>query len=92
MLLASPLPLASTFVIVGGVVAGSSSTSETAVDVSLGATVAADDDDVVSAVVPPSSTKDEDAYGGTLVAFEGACVGAFLDGASESAAASALLE
>ncbi len=36
----------------------------------------------VAAVIPPSSTKDEDAYVGALVAFEGACVGAFMDGAA----------
>ncbi len=53
--------------------------------------VAADDDDAVDAVVPPSLTKEEDAYVGTLVAFEGACVGAFADGADKSAAASMLL-
>ena len=53
--------------------------------------VAADDDDAVDAVVPPSSTKDKDAYVGALVAFEGVCVGAFANGAGESAPASALL-
>jgi hypothetical protein len=52
------------------------------VDVASGATVAADDDDAVGTVIPLSSTKDED---------EGACVGAFADGAGESAAASVLL-
>ena len=36
----------------------------------------------VAAVIPPSSTKDEDAYVGASVAFEGACVGAFMDGAA----------
>ena len=63
----------------------------TAVDVSTGTTLSANDDDAVGAVVPPSSTKDEDAYIGASVAFEGVCVSAFVDGASESAAASALL-
>ncbi len=43
------------------------------VDVASGAAVA--DDDAVSTVVPPSSTKDEGAYVGVSVAFEGACVG-----------------
>jgi hypothetical protein len=57
----------------------------------MGATVAANNDDAVGAVVPPSSTKDEDAYVGASVAFEGVCVGAFTDGAGESAAASTLL-
>jgi hypothetical protein len=46
--------------------------SATAVDVATGATVAANEDDAVGAVVPPSSTKDEGAYVGALVAFEGA--------------------
>ncbi len=63
----------------------------TAVDVSTGTAVAANEDDAIGAVVPPSSTKDEDAYIGASVAFEGVCVGAFVDGAGESAAASALL-
>jgi riboflavin synthase alpha subunit len=61
------------------------------VDIAACGAVAADDDDAVDAVVPPSSTKDEDAYVGASVAFEGACVGAFADGADESAAASVLL-
>jgi hypothetical protein len=61
------------------------------VDVATGATVAADNDDADSAVVPPPSTKDKDTYNGASVAFKGACVGAFADGANESAAASALL-
>jgi hypothetical protein len=43
------------------------------VDVATGAAVA--DDDAISTVVPPSSTKDEGAYVGLSVAFEGACVG-----------------
>ena len=59
--------------------------------VAAGGAVAADDNDAVGTVVPPSSTKDEDAYVGASVAFKGACVGAFTDGASESAAASVLL-
>ena len=63
----------------------------TAVDVSTGTTVAANDDDAVSAVVPPSSTNDKDAYVCALVVFQGVCIGAFADGAVESAAASALL-
>ncbi len=42
-------------------------------DVPTGAAVA--DDDAVSTVVPPSSTKDEGAYVGVSVAFEGVCVG-----------------
>ena len=63
----------------------------TAVDVATGAAVAANDDDAVGAVVPPSLTKDEDAYIGPSVAFKGACIGAFTDGAGKSAAASALL-
>ena len=63
----------------------------TAVDIAACIAVAADDDDAVNAVVPPSSTKEDNAYVGTLVAFKGACVGAFPDGADESAAASMLL-
>ncbi len=51
-------------------------------DIAAGNAVAADDDDAVDAVIPPSSTKDEDAYVGTSVAFEGVCVGAFVDGAA----------
>jgi hypothetical protein len=43
------------------------------VDVSTGAAVA--DNDTVSTVVPPSSTKDEGAYVGVSVAFEGVCIG-----------------
>ena len=74
-----------------GVVGGGGGASATAVDVATGAAVAPDDDDAVGTVVPPSSTKDEDAYVGASVAFEGACVGAFADGAGESAAASVLL-
>jgi hypothetical protein len=63
----------------------------TAVDVATGAGVAADKDDAVGTVVLLSSTKDEDAYVGASVAFESVCVGAFTDGAGESAAASVLL-
>ncbi len=63
----------------------------TAVDVAKGAAITANDDNAVGTVVPPSSTKDEDAYVGGSVAFEGACVGAFADGAGESATASVLL-
>ena len=59
-------------------------------DVATGAAVAADNDNAVGAVVPPSSTKDEDAYVGVSVAFEGTCVSIFADGAGESATASAL--
>ncbi len=54
----------------------------TAVDIAAGNAVAANDYDAVDAVIPPSSTKDEDAYTGTSVTFEGACVGAFADGAA----------
>jgi hypothetical protein len=61
------------------------------VDVATGAAVAANDNNAVGAVVPPSSTKDKDAYLSALAAFEGACVGAFADGAGKSAAASVLL-
>ncbi len=56
--------------------------SATAVDIAVGDAVAADNDDSVNAVVPPSSIKDEDAYVGASVAFEGMCVGAFADGAA----------
>ncbi len=42
-------------------------------DIATGAAVA--DKDAVSTVVPPSSTKDEGAYVGVSVAFEGACAG-----------------
>ncbi len=54
----------------------------TAVDIAAGDAVTADNDDAVDAVVPPSSTKDEDAYVGAPVAFEGVCVSAFADGAA----------
>ena len=57
----------------------------------MGGTIAADNDDAVGAVIPPSLTKDKDAYVGASVAFEGACVVVFADGAGESAAASMLL-
>ncbi len=63
----------------------------TAVDVATGTAVAAANDDDVSAVVTPASTKDKGAYVGASVAFEGAFVSAFADGAGESAAASVLL-
>ena len=53
-----------------------------AVDIATGDAVAADDDDAVNAVVPPSATKDENAYIGALVAFEGACVGPFAEDAA----------
>jgi hypothetical protein len=52
------------------------------VDIAAGDAVTADNDDAVDAVVPPSSTKDEDAYVGAPVAFEGVCVSAFADGAA----------
>ncbi len=52
------------------------------VDIAAGNADAADNDDAVDDVVPPSSTKDEDAYVGASVAFEGVCVGAFADGAA----------
>jgi hypothetical protein len=45
------------------------------VDIVAGDAVAANDDDAVDTVVPPSWTKDEDAYNGASVAFEGTCVG-----------------
>ncbi len=51
-------------------------------DIAAGDALAADNDDAVDAVVPLSTTKDEDAYVGASVAFEGACVGAFADGAA----------
>ncbi len=51
-------------------------------DIAAGNAVTANNDDAVDAVVPLSSTKDEDAYVGTLVAFEGVCIGAFTDGAA----------
>ena len=50
-------------------------------DIAAGDAVAANGDNAVDAVIPPS-TKDEDAYVGASVAFEGACVGAFVDGAA----------
>ncbi len=50
-------------------------------DVATGAAAATDNNNAVSAVVPLSLTKDKDAYAGALEAFEGACVGAFADGA-----------
>ncbi len=63
----------------------------TAVDIAVDSAVAANNNDAVDAVVPPSLTKDEDAYICAVVVFEGACVGAFADGAGKSAAASVLL-
>ena len=63
----------------------------TAVDISTGAAVTANNNDGVGAVVPPSMTKDEDPYVSVSVAFEGVCIGAFVDGAGESTAASDLL-
>ena len=51
-------------------------------DIAAGNVFAANDDDAVNAVFPLSSTKDKDAYVGALVAFEGTCVGAFVDGAA----------
>ncbi len=74
-----------------GIVGGGGGASATGVDVVTGAAVAAYKNDAVGAVVPPSSTKDEGVYVGASVAFEGACVSAFRDGAGESAAASVLL-
>ena len=63
----------------------------TAVDVFMGAAVAAEDDNAVGAVILPSLTNDKDAYVGASVAFEGVCVCAFANGAGESASASMLL-
>ena len=76
---------------VGGVIVGSGGTLVTAVDIATGATVDPDDNNASGAVVPQSLTKDEDAYVGATVAFEGACIGAFVDDAGKSTAASALL-
>jgi hypothetical protein len=87
--LALALALAVSFF--GGIIVGGGGALATVVDVSTGAAVAADNDDAVGAVVPPSSTNDKDAYISELVAFKGVCVGAFADGAGESAAASVLL-
>jgi hypothetical protein len=64
------------------VVVGGSGALATTVDILAGDAVAADDVDAVNAVVPPSSTKNEDAYVGASVAFKGACIGAFADGAT----------
>ena len=47
----------------------------------MGTAVAAADNNAIGAVVPTSSNKDEEAYVGVAVAFEGACIGAFADGA-----------
>ncbi len=65
-----------------GVGGGGGGASATAVDIAVGNAVAANDDDAVDAVVPPLSTKDGDAYVSASVAFEGACVGTFADGAA----------
>ena len=51
-------------------------------DDATGAAVATNNDNAGGAVVPPSSTKNKDLYAVALVAFEGACVSAFADGAS----------
>ncbi len=75
----------------GGINVSGGSAMATTVDVSKGAAVTAHDYDALGLVVPQSSTKDKDTYIGALVAFEGVCVGAFADGAEESATASALL-
>ena len=77
--------------VVVGIVVGGGGALATAVEVATGAAIAANDNNAVGVVVPPSSTKDEDAYVGASVAFEGVCVGAFAGGAGESAAASVLL-
>jgi hypothetical protein len=47
--------------------------------------------DAVGTVVSPSSTKEKNAYVSKSVAFKGACVSAFADGAGESATASVLM-
>ncbi len=60
-------------------------------DIAACGAIAANENDAINAVVPPSLTKDEDAYIGASVVFEGACIGTFADGADESAAASVLL-
>jgi hypothetical protein len=52
-----------------------------AVVIATGTAIATNDDGAVGTVVPPSSTKDGGAYIDTLVAFEGMCVGALVDGA-----------
>ena len=79
-------------VVGGGVVIGGGDASATAVDVATGtAAAAANNNDAVGAVVPLSLTNDKDVYVGASVAFEGACVGTFTDGARKSTAASALL-
>jgi hypothetical protein len=63
-------------------VVGSGGASATAVDIAADDANAAGNDDAVDAVVPPSSTKDEYAYVGASVAFEGVCVSAFADGSA----------
>ena len=55
-------------------------------DVAVGAPIAANDNNAIGAIVPPSSTKDKDTHIGMLVAFEGTCIGAFVDGAGGSTA------
>ena len=57
----------------------------------MGAAVAADNDNAISKVIPPSLTGDKDAYVGASVAFKGAYVDPFPDGARESTKASTLL-
>ncbi len=78
-------------VVVGGGSGGGSGALVTTVDVSTGAAVVANNNNAVGAVIPLSSTNDEEAYVSALVAFGGVCIGAFADGAGESAAASAQL-
>ena len=41
---------------------------------------------LASAIIPLSSAEDKDAHVGALVVFEGACVGAFANGAGKSTA------
>ena len=55
-------------------------------DVATHAVIVASEDNAVGAFVPPSLTEDKDAYVGASVVLEGACVGAFADGAGKSAA------
>ncbi len=50
-------------------------------DITTGAAVAAAAADAIGNAVPPSSTKNKDTYVGVLVAFKGACIGAFAEGA-----------
>ncbi len=51
------------------------------VNVATCAAVTANDNNALGNLVPPSLTEDKDTYASTLVAFEGACVGAFADSA-----------